>query len=562
MRRPSELIAGRAFDFINFTGSVRGGQEIERAAAGTFVGTGLELGGKDPGYVRADAEPRRRGRHADGRGDVQLRPVLLRHRADLRAREPLRRLRGEGGGLGLEATGSAARSRRRRRSGRWRRSASPTPCAARSPRRSRPGRGRWSTRGSFPPTPATAPISRRRSSSDVDHSMRVMTEESFGPVVGIMPVRDDEEAIRLMNDCRYGLTASVWTGDTDAAAEIGARIETGTVFMNRADYLDPALCWTGGQGDRPRRGAVASRLSQRDAAEVLPPAEALSMVASANWNYPTAIRFGAGRIDELGDACPRRRHRPAALRHRPRRRAAADRRSGRWSGAGGGRARRRRSSPTCSRTRPRRTSPPGSRCCATGGHDGVDRLRRRLGARLRQGHRLHARADPADVGLRGHRRLVDPRRPGRDRADRRGADHRRHRLGGRARRGDHQPRDADQEGDLPPEDDAGAGDPRPRADGRPAAAADRRHRHGRLRPLPRGLRQPRLPPDGGGDRGRGAPALQGLPAARLPQRRRPRGAGATCWPPRRWGPPPSRRGSAPSTRCRIRWGRSTTPTTG
>jgi len=80
---------------------------------------------------------------------------------------------------------------------------------------------------------------------NVDHSMRVMTEESFGPVVGIMPVKDDDEALTLMNDCRYGLTAAIFTGDAEAAEALGARIETGTVFMNRADYLDPALCWTG-----------------------------------------------------------------------------------------------------------------------------------------------------------------------------------------------------------------------------------------------------------------------------------------------------------------------------
>ena len=61
-----------------------------------------------------------------------------------------------------------------------------------------------------------------------------------------------------MNDCRYGLTASVWTGDVDKAAEIGARIETGTVFMNRADYLDPALCWTGVK--ETGRGAALSHL--------------------------------------------------------------------------------------------------------------------------------------------------------------------------------------------------------------------------------------------------------------------------------------------------------------
>ena len=70
-------------------------------------------------------------------------------------------------------------------------------------------------------------------------------EESFGPCVGIMPVADDEEAVHLMNDSPYGLTASVWTRDLSAAEQIGGRIETGTVFMNRCDYLDPALAWTG-----------------------------------------------------------------------------------------------------------------------------------------------------------------------------------------------------------------------------------------------------------------------------------------------------------------------------
>ncbi|MCH7796078.1 MAG: aldehyde dehydrogenase family protein, partial [Proteobacteria bacterium] len=80
---------------------------------------------------------------------------------------------------------------------------------------------------------------------DVDHSMRVMTEESFGPVVGIMKVASDEEAVALMNDSDFGLTASIWTTDEDAAIAIGDRVETGTWFMNRADYLDPALAWTG-----------------------------------------------------------------------------------------------------------------------------------------------------------------------------------------------------------------------------------------------------------------------------------------------------------------------------
>jgi len=72
-----------------------------------------------------------------------------------------------------------------------------------------------------------------------------MMEESFGPVVGIMKVSSDEQAIALMNDSPYGLTACVFTSDVDAAAAIGDQVNTGTWFMNRCDYLDPALAWTG-----------------------------------------------------------------------------------------------------------------------------------------------------------------------------------------------------------------------------------------------------------------------------------------------------------------------------
>jgi acyl-CoA reductase-like NAD-dependent aldehyde dehydrogenase len=75
--------------------------------------------------------------------------------------------------------------------------------------------------------------------------MRIMRDETFGPAVGIMAVKGDEEAIRLMNDSVFGLTCALWTNDTGAAEAIGRRLETGTVYMNRCDYLDPALCWTG-----------------------------------------------------------------------------------------------------------------------------------------------------------------------------------------------------------------------------------------------------------------------------------------------------------------------------
>jgi acyl-CoA reductase-like NAD-dependent aldehyde dehydrogenase len=93
---------------------------------------------------------------------------------------------------------------------------------------------------------------------DVDHGMRIMSEESFGPVVGIMPVQDDDEAVRLMNDSAFGLTASVWTRDRAVAVSLGERVETGTWFMNRCDYLDPALAWTGVKDSG--RGCTLSRV--------------------------------------------------------------------------------------------------------------------------------------------------------------------------------------------------------------------------------------------------------------------------------------------------------------
>ena len=110
----------------------------------------------------------------------------------------------------------------------------------------------------FPADQAGTPYLAPQVLIDVDHSMRVMSEESFGPVIGIMKVGSDEEAIGLMNDSPFGLTAAVWTEDTEAAVAIGDRIETGTWFMNRCDYLDPALAWTGVK--HSGRGCTLSRI--------------------------------------------------------------------------------------------------------------------------------------------------------------------------------------------------------------------------------------------------------------------------------------------------------------
>jgi len=93
---------------------------------------------------------------------------------------------------------------------------------------------------------------------NVNHAMPLMRDESFGPVVGIMKVMDDDEALTLMNDSLYGLTASIWTADETQAASLGDALQTGTVFMNRCDYLDPGLAWVGVK--QSGRGCALSEL--------------------------------------------------------------------------------------------------------------------------------------------------------------------------------------------------------------------------------------------------------------------------------------------------------------
>jgi len=238
-----ELIAERAFDFINFTGSVGGGRAIEKAAAGTFTPLGLELGGKDPGYVMDDAD-------LDWAVDTLMDAALFNSGQCCCGIERIyvaEKLFDEfvekatawasklklGNPLDPETTiGPMANVR-----------FAATVRAQIEDALSKGAKGLVDP-ALFPADDGGAYLA-PQILVDVNHDMEVMREESFGPVVGIMPVKDDEEAIALMNDCKYGLTASLWTSDPDRAARIGARIETGTVFMNRADYLDPSLCWTG-----------------------------------------------------------------------------------------------------------------------------------------------------------------------------------------------------------------------------------------------------------------------------------------------------------------------------
>jgi len=238
------IIQSEEIDFVAFTGSVPGGEMVERAAVGRFIGVGLELGGKDPAYVRKDANLQHAietvtdgamfntGQSCCGIERVYVDKAVYEEFVDgvaaLANSYKLGRPDDADTNLGPLVKPSAAEFVRGQ-----------IDDALAAGARALVNEESFSV--SQPGTPYLAP----QVLVDVDHSMRVMTEETFGPVIGIMPVSGDAEAIELMNDSEFGLTAAVFTQDENVAIEIGNQIETGTWFMNRCDYLDPALAWTG-----------------------------------------------------------------------------------------------------------------------------------------------------------------------------------------------------------------------------------------------------------------------------------------------------------------------------
>lgn len=251
------VIAARKVDMVAFTGSVAGGAAMERAAAGTFIPINLELGGKDPAYIRPDAKldfaienvadgaffnagqcccgieriyvhEKVYDDFVDGFVDLATTYVLGNPTDPAVTLGPMARARGAA--TVREQIAAALRG----------------------------GAVAHIDPKSFAADKEGTPYIAPQVLTSVNHQMDFMTEETFGPAVGIMKVRDDAEALELMNDSKYGLTASLWTEDIDAAEAIGRDLETGTVFVNRCDYLDPGLTWTGVKDTG--RGAALSPL--------------------------------------------------------------------------------------------------------------------------------------------------------------------------------------------------------------------------------------------------------------------------------------------------------------
>jgi acyl-CoA reductase-like NAD-dependent aldehyde dehydrogenase len=253
----ARLMGDRRVASVCFTGSVSGGRAVVTATAAGFATSGLELGGKDPAYVRSDANLA----HAietltDGAffnsgqsccGIKRIYVAASRYEDFVAGVVDLTMKYRLGSPLDPQTTiGPVVRT-----------SAAE---AVRSQVRDAVAGGARQLidealfAAAAPGTPYLAP----QVLVGVDHSMAVMRDETFGPAVGIMKVSSDEEALRLMNDSEFGLTAAIFSADAQRAEALGDALEAGTVFLNRCDYLDPALAWTGVKNSG--RGCTLSRV--------------------------------------------------------------------------------------------------------------------------------------------------------------------------------------------------------------------------------------------------------------------------------------------------------------
>ena len=240
----NRLMCAPEIAYVSFTGSNSSGRDVEKQIAGRFIDAGLELGGKDPAYVRADADLEssvenlvdgayfNSGQSCCGIERIYVHQDVYQDFVDqFVAQVQQYKL---GNPLNDETT-----------LGPMVRSSAVALIQQQLDDAVAKGARLEIDSAAFDVESLGTAYCAPQVLTNVDHSMLIMQQESFGPVVGIMPVASDQQAIELMNDSEFGLTASVWTTDTEAALRIGEQVQSGTWFMNRCDYLDPALAWTG-----------------------------------------------------------------------------------------------------------------------------------------------------------------------------------------------------------------------------------------------------------------------------------------------------------------------------
>lgn len=231
---------------VCFTGSVAGGLATQRAAS-DFVDlrVGLELGGKDPAYVRSDVDPKWAAAEIvdgaifnSGQSCCSLERIYVHEAVHDRFVAAVQdELRGYklGDPSAKETNIGPVISKR----------AKDAIEAHIKDALDKGAKDSTPENASFENTPPDGNFVAPKLLTNVSHKMIIMNEETFGPVIPVMMVKGDEEAVSLMNDSEFGLTASIWTADTAAGHKLADAVEAGTVFVNRADYPAPDLAWTG-----------------------------------------------------------------------------------------------------------------------------------------------------------------------------------------------------------------------------------------------------------------------------------------------------------------------------
>lgn len=253
----AELVQDSRVNFVGFTGSVDGGHAIQRAVSNRFIGLGLELGGKDPAYVRADADCAHAAENIvdgvffnSGQSCCGIERVYVHESLyEQFVEEFVEHVKGYVLGDPMDENTTLGPMVRTKNADHVRAHIQEAIDA---------GATALIDPSLFPNAKDGTPYMAPQVLVNVNHSMSVMSDESFGPVVGIMSVSSDDEAIQMMNDSNFGLTASIWTKDETSALDIADQIDTGTVFMNRCDYLDPQLAWVGVKNSG--RGCTLSKM--------------------------------------------------------------------------------------------------------------------------------------------------------------------------------------------------------------------------------------------------------------------------------------------------------------
>jgi len=253
----AKLVRDPRVQLVLFTGSTAGGHAIVRAASERFVQVGLELGGKDPAYVRADAD-------VDNAVENLVDGALFNAGQSCCAVE---RIYVHGSLYDRFVEAAVALTRKyvlgnpldpSTTLGPLARASAAQAVRARIAEAVAHGARALVPEAEFPASRVGTAYLAPQVLADVAPTMRIAREENFGPVACISKVGSDEEALARMNDSAFGLTASIWTRDAEAALRLGDQLETGTVFMNRCDYLDPELAWTGVKDSG--RGCTLSKL--------------------------------------------------------------------------------------------------------------------------------------------------------------------------------------------------------------------------------------------------------------------------------------------------------------